>query len=308
MKINMENHRYLINNGLLNQHTLRNIKVNDSYDTIINLLTTVKEYREYANPNSESWIDYIFELFHLMGFNTRLHNQRIILLSEMGQSKASEILVGISLPDEDLTRIVPWLNWIDLLSLTANSMEINCGIMTNGFEIKIFDFSLDNFKEKYYWANIEKIVKHSIDESFYSLYKVLTHLKKRIDKPHVVGHKSRSKNNLSSEQKKIRKKYYDKQVGKENDFEPKNQAHISLLRIIDLYKEMTNNRTSFDQASEIIAKKYGVLSATLRQNIATLLHVNGEKFTALINNKQDFIAHLKFCFPKEIDNIDYLLK
>jgi hypothetical protein len=93
-----------------------------------------------------------------MGFNTRVHNQRMILLSEMGRNWSSEILAGISLPDEDYEKITPWLNWPELLSLTASSMTIPWGILTNGIELRIYDFSLDKFAEKYYWANIEKII------------------------------------------------------------------------------------------------------------------------------------------------------
>lgn len=42
----------------------------ESFDTIHNLLGTIKEYREYIQPNPTSWNKYILEVFQILGFNT----------------------------------------------------------------------------------------------------------------------------------------------------------------------------------------------------------------------------------------------
>jgi len=304
----MDNHRFLLNKDLLNQQTLKKIKVPDSYDTILNLLTTVKEYREYAHPNSASWIEYIQEFFHLLGFSTKFHNPRMLILSEMGQTRSPQILVGISLPEEGLFHIVPWLNWSDLLSLTASSMNIQWGILTNGIELQIYDFTLKEFTEKYYWANIEKIIRQSSDESFYSLYKVLFFLRHRLEISHGVETKTKPEVKKTPEPINNRRQFYNIQVGKTENSEPERDPHISVLRTIDLYQEMSNNGISFDQACVVVAKKYGISSATVRHDLSARLHINSDKFCSLINNKIEFISHLKFCFPRESDNIDYLLE
>jgi hypothetical protein len=213
------------------------------------------------------------------------------------------------LPDEDITKkLSPWLNWIELLSLTASSMTIPWGILTNGMELRIYDFSLDKFAEKFYWANIEKIIGHSNDESFYSLYKILFFLRHQTDYAHGVETKKKPEVKKSTKPVKGQRQYYNTQVGKPENPVPKSDPHISLLLAIDLYYEMTKKGKTFDQACDIVAKKYGILSATVRQNLFTRLHVNSGQFSALIKNKKEFIFHLNFCFPKESDNINYLLE
>lgn len=322
----MDNNRFLLNNGLFAQHTLRKIKLPESYDTIINLLKTIQEYREFAHPDSDNWIEYIQDVFHLLGFSARFHNQRLMLISEMGHNRSAKILVGISLPEEDISNIAPWLKWPELLSLVASLMNIQWGIMTNGMELRIYDFLVSNFSEKYYWANIEKIITTSSEESFYSFYKTLFYLKQNPQKAPGLETKKAPENKKSVDQKKIherkkdskpenepepritRREFYNIQVGDKEISELGKKTHISVRWAIDLYQEMTHNRTSFDVACDAVAKKYGIKPATVRHDVGARLYINPDQFTALIKNKNEFIFHLKFCFPGESNNIDNLLE
>jgi len=322
----MDNDRFLLNNDLFAQHTLRKIKLPESYDTILNLLTTIQEYREFAHPNSDRWIEYIQDVFHLLGFSARFHNQRLMLISEMGLNRSAKILVGISLPEEDILNIAPWLKWSELLSLVASSMNIQWGIMTNGMELRIYDFLVSNFSEKYYWANIEKIINNSSEESFYSFYKILFYLKQNPQKAPGPETKKAPKNKKSVDQMKIherkrdsnpenelepkatRRVFYNIQVGNKEISESEKKTHISVRRVIDIYQKMIHNSTSFDMACDAVAKKYGIEPATVLHDVGARLHINPDQFTALVKCRNEFIFHLKFCFPGEGDNIDDLLE
>ena len=44
--------------------------VSDSMEIISNTLRTIKEYREYSDPNSPTWMEYLKKIFHVLGFQT----------------------------------------------------------------------------------------------------------------------------------------------------------------------------------------------------------------------------------------------
>ncbi len=74
------------------------------------LLRTIKEYREFQHPDSPSWLDYIKEFVHVMGFSTKEHGPHLLTLSLMGSETPKAVLIHIQ-PEEEIEGMVTGFTW-----------------------------------------------------------------------------------------------------------------------------------------------------------------------------------------------------
>ena len=296
----MEDRKFILDKGLFLGRADFKFKVPDSIDTIINLHKTIKEYREYSDPSSPTWINYVQEFYHLMGFHTEYYNQRIMILRGLGDvvNSPPAILLGISLPQESIDKIVPWLNWTSLLSITASTLNIGWGILTNGFEFKIVNFGNKDFENIYFWANLEKIIKEGSDDSFLTIYKVFYHLRFRIETSSTYYKNVDNRTNISDysgDTPKASRSYSDLVVSDDRFY----QLPPTLQRIAQVYEEMIKNGLGFDDACEKIAQQNSISLQTVRQDCSAKIHLKADAFCKLVVHKEKFISHLQMCFPKE---------
>ena len=149
----------------------------ETYETISNLLRTIKEYRGYTQPDSATWEDYVHEFFHILGFNTEKLASRIFALRDIGADGKPKALVGFIKPGENFDEILLGLDWISYLFYAAFYHSVEWELLTNGLQLKVVNFKSD-YQHNFFWSNIEGIVENERLDSFFIIYKVFSYIKR----------------------------------------------------------------------------------------------------------------------------------
>lgn len=145
----------------------------DSFDTIHNVMCTIKEYREYIHPNSSSWEKYILDVFQILGFHTKNEIKRLISLSELGGVRSKRAIVVLIRLDEDLNDIVPGLEWSTFLFFAMHFFQVQWGLLTDGQKLMIFNCN-QNMKEIYLEVDLETILTDDNFDDFFAFYNVVS--------------------------------------------------------------------------------------------------------------------------------------
>jgi hypothetical protein len=263
-------------------------RLTESYETISNTFKTIKEYRDYSNPNSSSWLDYVRELFHLLGFNTEKIDARLLILKNMGGNFALGLVTYVQ-PGEDFEYIVPGVSWESYLKFSANYYHINWGVLTNGLQIKVINFDEKN-QAPFYWPNLDVIFREEKLDSFFEIYKIFSMLKKmRSTNKDItsVGPKSRAARPIRTRR------------DRNSDSMPK-----GLLNVLDVCNEMCLNGEDFNKACIKVAKYKKLKSFhTVGDACLRRIGLNTNGFRSLYADKQQLIEHLISYYPSYVDDI-----
>ncbi len=170
----MGNQELIQDTGLFVGQKLFEFSLSESFDSIVNLLQTIKEYRDFASPDEAAWYDYVHQVFQLFGFNTKKVAQRLIALQEMGSSGDPKALVCIIGPNENFHQIAFGLDWESYLFYAARYHQVEWVILTNGLQFKVLNFAEDEDKQKYFKCELDEIIKHGKTDNFFTLYKVFS--------------------------------------------------------------------------------------------------------------------------------------
>ena len=160
--------------GLFVGQKLFEFSLTNSFESIVNLLQTIKQYRDFASPDEAAWFDYIHQVFQLFGFNTKKVAQRLIALQEMGSNGTPKALVCIIGPNEDFHQIALGLDWESYLFYAAKYHQVNWVILTNGLQFMVLNFAEDEDKQKYFKCELDEIIKHGKTDNFFTLFKVFS--------------------------------------------------------------------------------------------------------------------------------------
>ncbi|MEI7989877.1 MAG: DUF4268 domain-containing protein [Chloroflexota bacterium] len=155
----------------------------ESLEEIANILRTINQYREYQSPDSPEWSDYIKDVFHILGFSTQTINPRIVKLYAMDSSDKIRAIASFIRPGENFEEIVPGLSWESHLFLSAHYEEIEWGILTDGLQLKIFDYKRNESKQISHWPDLDGIIREERIEPFFDIYKMFSSIKGKQGKP-----------------------------------------------------------------------------------------------------------------------------
>jgi hypothetical protein len=172
----MEIQQFILDNGLFLDTNEFYYPLPESYETITNLLNTIKEYRDYAEPGSPSWDVYIQEIFHFFGFKTERIDLHFITLTEIGTSTTPKAVVGLIQPDVSITDIVPNQDWGVRIFNSLIDNHIYWGIITDGIQLKVIHLRGDN-QQAYFWANLDGIIEQRRSDSFLILLKAFSYIR-----------------------------------------------------------------------------------------------------------------------------------
>lgn len=175
----MGNNEFINDKGLFLGQSDFEFSLPDSFETIENFLKTIKEYRDYAHPDSLEWQEYIHEFFHILGFHTEQKAPRLISLGDIGTNGSPKALVMLISAGENLEEIIPGLDWLSYLFYAANFHHVNWGFLTNGLEMKVFDFRRDDYRKIFLWANLDGIIRDGKLDSFFTIYKIFSYMRGR---------------------------------------------------------------------------------------------------------------------------------
>jgi hypothetical protein len=154
-----------------------NNSIPESFETIANILKTIKEYRDYSTPGSEDWITYIQDFFHILGFNTEKQESRLVLLKEIGVENEVKAVVDILLPGENFLEISPGIKWESHLRYEAHYYHTNWGILFNGLQLKVIDFDNTTEQARLDWPNLDEIITQENPDGFFPVFKIFSGIK-----------------------------------------------------------------------------------------------------------------------------------
>ncbi len=218
----MEDRELIQDTGLFVGQKIFEFSLTESFESITNLFQTIKEYREFANPDKAAWFDYIHEIFHILGFNTEKVAPRLIALKEMGVSKTPKALVCIIGPKEDFEQIVYGLEWESYLFYAAKYHQVNWVILTNGLQFKVHNFANDADKQKYFKCELDEIIKNGKTDSFFTLYKIFHVINKLSDQASLVGQPGQKSKRVLVERHLVRKEFWSQLLSR-------SKAHTQLF-------------------------------------------------------------------------------
>lgn len=170
----MATENLIVDHGLFTGEGSFEINLTTSFETIQNLLQTIKEFREFADPEDSSWFEYIDQFFQIMGFKTNKIAQRLFSLVEVGGNMPPNALVCVVQPQEDFTRILLGLDWESYLFYAAKYYHVEWVILTNGLVFKFLNFGSDSDSKKYLQFELDEIIKTGRADSFFTFYKIFT--------------------------------------------------------------------------------------------------------------------------------------
>jgi len=154
-----------------------NYSIPDSIETISSYLQTIKEYREYYNPASPGWVEYIREFFHVMGFRTEDLDPRHIFLKEMVGRDSVKAIVGILDPGKNFEEMTPGMNQESRLLTLAGQYNVSWGIFTDGLQLRVINYHSPRGQGIFFWPDLEEIIENQKLERFFPVFEIFSAIK-----------------------------------------------------------------------------------------------------------------------------------
>lgn len=182
----MGTQKYISDYGLLN-NIQKKRNINDiSSEILENLLKTIKDYRIFAKPGTQSWDAYVLEIFHLFGFSSQRIEFDLISLSDMQCDGPTLALLFYVKPQK---KPIDYSNLMldENITSIVNDKMANWLVQTNGFIIKIQDLNFKENQNGYMLINLEAILNDQRSDSFFYVKQVFDHILtyQDINKKHI---------------------------------------------------------------------------------------------------------------------------
>ena len=200
---------------------LENYQILESLDEIANTLRTIKEYRDYQDPDSNQWKEYVKEFFHILGFSTDDKSPRLMTLNVLGTNYTPKAIVCYVEPGENFDVVAPGFEWESFLFYAAKSHQIDWGIITDGLRLKIIHYLEDENQDTSYWPDLDGVVSQEKLDTFCTIYKVFSYLKGNADESVQWP-----KDPEYTENHKLRRKFWGQLLDKAKT---KTQLHAKVL-------------------------------------------------------------------------------
>lgn len=148
-----------------------------SSEEITNILRTIKEYRDYFDPESPNWRDYIAALFQILGFSTKNENIVPMKLHLLGSDDHIVAIVWNMSPGEDPENLWSSTDFENALSIIAESFHTPWVVVTNGVYLKIIQFNRKRVMQRFFWQYFDTVVIQEQFETFNQIFKVISLIK-----------------------------------------------------------------------------------------------------------------------------------
>lgn len=131
----------------------------ESSEEITNILRTIKEYRDYFDPESPNWREYIATLFQIFGFSTKNEETVLMELHLMGSNDNLRAIAWNICPGDDPDNM--WSSTAfekKVFPYMAESFNTQWIVVTNGLYLKIIRFKGNKKVRVFFWQDFDAIV------------------------------------------------------------------------------------------------------------------------------------------------------
>lgn len=170
----MSNQELIEDTGLFIGQKVFEFNLKETFENINNLFQTIKQYRDFANPDEAAWFNYIYDFFNTLGFNIVRIAPRLIELHDLGTIHEPKALVCVVGPKESFSEIAYGIDWESYLKFASHFYNTEWVILTNGLQFKVINFGDGTDGQKYFKCQLDEIIKNDKTDSFFTLYKVFS--------------------------------------------------------------------------------------------------------------------------------------
>jgi hypothetical protein len=170
----MEYNNCFQDDGLFIEQKVFDFSIEESIDSLSSLFHTIKQYREYANPDEDTWFEYITEFFNTLGLSTIKIAPRLIRLHAFDTEKNPKAIVCMVGPKESFLEIAYGISWESYLFFAAKYYKTDWVILTNGLQFKVLNFSNEVINGNSFQCELDQIIKQGTITNFFTLFKVIT--------------------------------------------------------------------------------------------------------------------------------------
>lgn len=170
----MSNQELIEDTGLFVGQKVFEFNLQETFENINNLFQTIKQYRDFANPDEADWFNYIYDFFNTLGFNIVRIAPRLIELHDLGTNQEPKALVCVVGPKENFSEIAYGIDWESYLKFASHFYNTEWVILTNGLQFKVINFGDGTDGQKYFKCQLDEIIKNGKTDNFFTLYKVFS--------------------------------------------------------------------------------------------------------------------------------------
>lgn len=145
-----------------------------------NILRTIQEYREYSAPGTSGWLDYVLELFHLLGLQTLHIGPRLLKLSSFDGSHSENAIALILNQEDDPIEVTTGITWSSYLFYVCKHNKIDYGIITDGKRSKLYYWNEQDIHNNYILADVDSMILTDTREDFSLWLSTLTKITGRL--------------------------------------------------------------------------------------------------------------------------------
>jgi hypothetical protein len=163
------------NEYLFSEIYLREITEIEEDQSVLATLAALKEYREYANTKTLlDWNkSFIHEVLKALKFGVRASNENVALLHQIGSTDEILSLCFCLLPTESLDNTLMGRNWAEKIIRNLRSNNLTWGILTNGYQWRIYHTDESTPYENYLEIDLANILESENVKQFQIFYKFM---------------------------------------------------------------------------------------------------------------------------------------
>jgi hypothetical protein len=207
----MSNQELIEDTGLFIGQKVFEFNLQETFENINNLFQTIKQYRDFANPDEAAWFDYIHDFFNTLGFNIVRIAPRLIELHDLGTNKEPKALVCVVGPKESFSEIAYGIDWESYLKFASHFYKTDWVILTNGLQFKVINFGDGTDGQKYFKCQLDEIIKNGKTDSFFTLYKVFSVITQNNEKNRALQTTNKKTDGEKGTRKLVKRHYLRKE-------------------------------------------------------------------------------------------------
>lgn len=167
----------------------------ESLDEIENIHNTIQQYREYADPETSDWEDYLEDLFSVFGFAVKEHMRipngvgkefPLWFISPMVNPNVYVAILGVIKASYPLDEFLPNVP-LSIILNTFRSIEANKNndvfwvIIADGCRMRVLDYRKSKVGKIYYEnLNLDDSITQEFSTSFVRFYETISIIRKTI--------------------------------------------------------------------------------------------------------------------------------
>lgn len=142
------------------------------------LLYVLQDYREYTGIDESNWIEYVLQIFHVLGFETAEVEKDNYRLSSIGDGKNQKAIALVLSPSVRKSRFANDFQIEAELGKSLRKYNSIWGIFCDGLELQVYKQNHRVINLSGRWGNLDEIITDHHVETFLRLLGIMELIRK----------------------------------------------------------------------------------------------------------------------------------